>query len=414
MPIRRTTGASLRDDPVVVGVAGAVALVGLVALLARPVIPQPVADVSLWMPIDVPDLAWDRFYFAQAAVAVLRPALLLILVATPMGRRLLGRLTGWMSDSVVGAALAAVDVLVVVDVITLPISWWGRLGEDDAVAWLAEWFIVRAQTWALIGLFAAGLTFAITRWPRSWHWRSAGAAVLLAVVIPLAADLDPFGGHEGPLPDGVVRESVEAAASRAGAGDIPIRVGSGVAAAELGAYVTGIGPSRSIVLSSVLVEGFTPEQITFVAMHEFAHREHLDVYRKVLGTAAGVVIAFWILRAVLRTGGVRRQVEAARAPAARRIVISLTVVAVVHALAMPVANLASRRSEMDAEWRALELTADPAAAIAMQRFILRNGGGDPSPPPWYQGWLATHPSPAERIGLAVRYAELHGVPLPPP
>lgn len=407
------TAAARRRERIAAGFALCAASAGLLVFVAGPAPPPPASDVTSWMPATVPALRWDRLYLSRAIVEVSRPALLVLLVATRPGRRLLRRTTGWMSSSVVGAALASVNVLVAVDLLTAPVSWWGRLRTDDVVGWLAEWFVTRAQTWALVGLLAAGLTIAIRRWPGSWRWRSVLVGTALALVIPLGADLDPLAGELRALPEGPVRNAVEAAASEAGAGDVSLRVGDGAAASELGAYVSGIGPSRSIVFSSVLVDRFPPDEVAFVAMHEFAHREYLDVYRTVLGTAAGLVVGLWILGGVLEWPAVLRQVGEARAPEVRRMVVALAVVVVMHTLATPVANLASRRSEAAADWRALELTGDPDPAIRIQRSILENGGADPSPPGWYQAWLATHPSAGERIGLAVRYARLHGIDIGP-
>lgn len=408
-----TTAPPRWRERTIAGVALGLALVGLVAFVWRPPYPAPVGDVSTWMPTVVPSTAWDRLYLSKAAVAVLRPTLLVLLVATRPGRRVLSRLTGWMSSSIVAAALVAVDVLAAVDLVTLPISWWGRIGNEDGVSWLAEWVLVRAQTWALVGLLAAGLVVALRRWPRTWHWRAVLVGTALAALIPLAADLDPLAGDLQPLPEGPSRIAVESAAERAGASDVPIRTAGSTGATESGAYVSGIGPSRSLVLSSVLVERFSPDQVAFVAMHEFAHREHLDVYRRVLGTAAGLAVGTWIVMLVLKRDAVRRHVAGATAPDVRRMVVILAAVAVVYTLAAPISNLASRRSEAAADWRALEVTQDPRSAIAIQRFIMESGGADPSPPAWYQIWLATHPSAEDRIGLAVRYAELHGIPLTP-
>lgn len=394
-------------------VALGVAVVGFVAFVARPAFPVPVEDVSTWMPDRLPAVGWDRLYVATAIVTLLRPTVLVLLVGTSAGRRVLRRVTGWMSNTVLGGALAAVDVLVAIDLLALPVVWWGRTGNEGALTWFPGWFLERAQVWAVVGLLAAGLVLALRRWPRGWHWRFVLACTALAALVPLAADLDPFAGGSAPLADGPVRQAIEAAQDRAGIEEVPILVGSGSDAAELGAYVSGVGPSTKIILSTPLVEGFAPGRVAFVAMHEYAHREHLDVNRRVLGTAAGVVLGVWVIRLVLASEPTRRQVSRARAPAVRRVVIALTVVAVVHALAAPVSNLANRRAEAAADWRALETTADPESAIAMQHFLLRNGLVDPSPPAWYQAWLATYPTPAERVGLALRYAQLNGVDLSP-
>lgn len=393
-------------------VAVGLAVLGFGALVMRPVFPLPVQDVSSWLPPSPSGDAWDRLHLAHGVIAVLRPGLLIGLVASPRGRSLLLRATSWMSDSVVGAALAPVNMLVAVDLVTLPIAWWGRIAREPASAWLTDWTIAHAQTWALVGLFAAGLVLAMRRWPTTWHWRAALAGIALAALVPLAADLDPFAGDLTPLPDGPVRSAVEEGADAAGAGAIPIRVGSNAATAENGAYVGGLGPSRSIVISSELLT-FPPDQVAFVAMHEFAHREHHDLLRKVLATATGLVAGLWILRRVLASRWGREHLREAKAPDVRRMIIALVVAAVVGAVAAPISNLATRQSEAAADWRALELTGDPSSAIALQGFLVRQGAADPDPPGWYQVWLATHPSAGDRIGLALRYAQLHDLTLTP-
>lgn len=412
-----TAARSLHTDRDRTRVAlGAVCVVlaglGFAALVSRPTFPAPAGDVSAWLPSTIARSHWDRLYVAHAAITVLRPVLLVALLVTPPGRWVLRRATAWMSDSTLGATMAPVTVLVAVDLVTLPIAWWGRLSREPAGAWLADWVVTHAQTWAVVGLFAAGLVVAMRRWQTTWHWRAALVGIALAALVPLAGDLDPLADPLAPLPEGPTRLAVEAGAVAAGAEDIPILVGSGGAAAELGAYVSGIGPSRAIVLSSELL-AFPAEQVAFVAMHEFAHREHLDVHRKVLATAAGLVTGLWLLERLLRRPRVEAHLRAAVAPGPRRMIIALALAAVLSAVAAPISNLATRQSEGAADWRALEVTADPASAIGVQRYLVDRGASDPDPPAWYRNWLATHPDPGYRIGLAVRYAELHGIPLRP-
>jgi STE24 endopeptidase len=69
-------------------------------------------------------------------------------------------------------------------------------------------------------------------------------------------------------------------------------------------------------------------------------------------------------------------------------------------LSTPLQNLVSRHIEARADVHALDLTDDPDAFVAMQRDLAGTNLSDPDPPVAWQWLFASHPTTAERIGIA--------------
>ena len=69
----------------------------------------------------------------------------------------------------------------------------------------------------------------------------------------------------------------------------------------------------------------------------------------------------------------------------------------------PAQNLVSRRSEGEADWKALQTTRDPASARGLFREFAATSLGDPSPPTWAYVMLQSHPTLAQRVAMAVAW-----------
>ena len=66
----------------------------------------------------------------------------------------------------------------------------------------------------------------------------------------------------------------------------------------------------------------------------------------------------------------------------------------------PAQNLVSRRSEGEADWKALQTTRNPASARGLFREFAATSLGDPSPPTWAYVMLQSHPTLAQRVAMA--------------
>jgi STE24 endopeptidase len=81
--------------------------------------------------------------------------------------------------------------------------------------------------------------------------------------------------------------------------------------------------------------------------------------------------------------------------------------------ALPFENVVSRRYEAEADWVALRVTRDPAAARGLFERFARTNLTPPSPPAWSYVLLATHPSLDRRVAAAAAWAAVNARPASP-
>ncbi len=139
--------------------------------------------------------------------------------------------------------------------------------------------------------------------------------------------------------------------------------------------------------------------------HELANVERRHVLK---GSTWGAVLAvpgLLLVFAVVgwRTGYARPTRDAAGCDLVlRRLALAAAAAAVIGTLSAPLANSVSRAYEREADWRGLQLSRDPAADIALHQGLAERSLGVPDPPAAVSLWFGTHPSPLERIALALR------------
>ncbi len=307
-------------------------------------------------------------------------------------------------------------VLALAVVVRWPFGVWAEAVRRDEGLSVRSWTgFVRDRLLAAgmeAGLLAVALLVVVLlarRWPRWWPALAAagGAAlvVLLSLLYPVV--VEPVFAEHTPLPDGPLRQQVEALADRAGT---PVRdvlvADTSTRSTTLNASVSGLGPTRRVVLQDTLLAAMAPEEVVAVVAHEVGHAAEDDVVR---GTALGALgTASLVL--LLGTGALAWQAQAVRrgraagpvgavggAAAAGALVLVVTLVQVV---ATPVESLVSRQVERTADISAVTLTGDPLAWQQAVQTLLVTNRSDPSPPGWAQWWFGSHPTGAERVARA--------------
>src|SRR5690606_38708989 len=132
------------------------------------------------------------------------------------------------------------------------------------------------------------------------------------------------------------------------------------------AYVSGLGPTRRIVVFDTLLAQAPPAAAESVVAHELAHARHRDVAGgPLLGArgAAAMVVGWYLLGG---WGGLLRVAGAGSVTQPRAVALLVAVATVAGVLAAPAQALVSRRVEARADAHALALTGDPAGFAAMQ------------------------------------------------
>lgn len=250
---------------------------------------------------------------------------------------------------------------------------------------------------AMAGAVGAGMAELTRRWPRHWWLPAAAGSVALGTLLGALAPvlLDPLFNDFEPLPDGALRSDVTALAAQAG-----VRVGEVFSidasrrTTAANAYVTGLGPTKRVVLFDTLLDRYDRDEVRSVVAHELAHVAHRDVMRSI---AYGAIVA---APAALAAQRLSWMLSPARSGAATLPALALAG-GVVSAPTGLIANRLSRAIERRADAMAIRLAGVPEAFISFERAIALQNVADLDPPAWVTRLLASHPSTAQRIGAAL-------------
>ncbi|HEU4422755.1 MAG TPA: M48 family metallopeptidase [Pilimelia sp.] len=342
-------------------------------------------------------------------------AVALALGLTPLGAKLVtlvGRPFGdsWIAQAVLGGLI----VVLLADLVTLPFVAWRHtilvrygLSTQTWGGWAVD--VLKAYgVSAVIGAVALFGFYTITRLAPRWWWAlgAAGAAalvVLLSFILPVV--VEPVFNKFTPMEPGPLRTELLALAERDG---VPVRdvlvADASRRTRAVNAYVSGLGPTRRIVVYDTLLREAPPAEVVAVVAHELGHAKDRDVLAStVLGAlgAAMAVIGVYLLggwSGLLRAAGVSSIAEP------QAIALLVAVAALAGVLAAPAQAFLSRRVEARADAHSLALTNDPKAFEAMQRRLASVNLADPDPNRLEYAYFGTHPSTVERMAAARAYA----------
>ena len=288
----------------------------------------------------------------------------------------------------------------------------GRLGwrrrfdltEQSYGGWLIDAAIGLLVTTVLVVVAVLIVTSLARKLGRAWWPVGGGLLGLCALVFVLLQPLvvEPLRNNFSPIDDPALEADVQA---------IAVAVGVEVNAIEIrdqsrrtraaNARVTGLGPSRRIVIDDTLLDAdaFARAEVRSVVAHELAHVARSHRWKGVAWFALIVVPAAALLALILeriRPGGAA---DPALVP------VGLLVALLIFLATSPLQNAVSRRYEAEADWISLRTTDDPAAFERLIAGFVATNVGDPTRPGWVTHLLGTHPSTLERIAMARAYAE---------
>jgi STE24 endopeptidase len=346
-----------------------------------------------------------RFARPQLALGLARGGIELAALAALVRRRP-GVLSDLSTRPVVGGAVAGAGLAVALSLPPLPLAAIARrrslavgLATQSWRDWAVDLVKASAIEAALAALGGATVIAAMRRYPRRW-WAPVGAGsvvfgALLAALAPVV--LDPIFNDFTRLPDGETRSDVLELARAAG---ITVNEVYSIDASRrttaANAYVTGLGPTKRVVLFDTLLDRYSRDEVRLVVAHELAHVRHRDVPRGVLYAAIVAPAGAFAAQQISWVLSPERENPAAL-PA---LALSAAVLAAPLALT---GNRLSRAIERRADTFALRLAGSPDSFVSFERAIVLQNVADIDPPAWVTKVLATHPSTAERIGAAVAY-----------
>ncbi len=341
-------------------------------------------------------------------------ALSLLLGLTPAGARLVGAAGrpfggAWWAEVLFGG----LALLLAQEAVTLPFGARVRVVRARfglvTQGW-AGWFADRARGAVVGAALTVGALFALyatagatDRW---WAWAAGGAAaavLLLSWVAPVA--LEPLFNRFTPMEPGPLRDALLALAARdrIAVRDVLVADASRRTTA-LNAYVSGFGRTRRVVVHDTLLSTAPPREVEAVTAHELGHVRHRDVPYGTAGGALGAALAVLLVAAAAGRGPLPALAGVHRFADPRSMALLAALLTVLSAVTGPMVCAVSRRAEARADRYALRLTGDPEAFIAVQRRLAVANVGDPSPPRAAHLLFGTHPTPAQRIAEARRFA----------
>jgi STE24 endopeptidase len=388
-------------------VAAAEAARRLLSPRERPIEPAPVDLLDYFSPAEI-----------ERGSHYARPQRALSLAGTAIDLAAISYLSlrppSWLSRvggrPVAGGAAAGALLGIGLSLPTLPLVAISRrramaIGLDTQ-NW-ADWGrdLVKAQ--AISAVFAAGAGAAVVaatrRWPRTWWAPAAAGSVAFGAVLTALAPvvLAPIFNDFTPLPEGETRRDVLDLAAAAGVkvGEV-YSIDASRRTTAANAYVTGLGPTKRVVLFDTLLDRYSRDEVRMVVAHELGHVRYRDVPRNVAyaaliapATALAVQRLSWALSSERGTPATLPSLALAAG-------LVTTPVGVIG-------NRLSRALERRADQYSLELAGAPDAFVSFERTIALQNVADLKPPRWISRLMATHPPTDERIGAAVAFAASH-------
>jgi STE24 endopeptidase len=361
----------------------------------------------------------------QAAGVVSGGVMLVLLILTPGARTL----DGWARGVGAGAAeplatlvaLAAFVTCAVVlwEVIALPsaLYWsltvgrkYGRADADPTVEG-----VLGAQAHAtvvtLVAAALAGLVIESTVWlTAGWWWLATGlvVAALLAGALRAAPSVLAWLGAAEPVtrPDLAARLADLAVRARVPVAGIDEwragRSGTSSPSAASTAIVAGVGRSRRVFVSRELIQDWTDEEIAVVVAHELAHHAHHDLWRTLALDGVVLSVAFGV--AELLRGWTGSALGLTDRGALAVLPFVVLVAGATWLASTPLRHAQSRRQERSADEFALRLTGGSEAFGSALRRLSARHLVEERPAPAVRWLYHRHPTVAERLAAAERFA----------
>ena len=270
-------------------------------------------------------------------------------------------------------------------------SWLGDFGKAVVVD-------------VIIGAPIAALAlFAIHRFRHWWLvlWLGSIPLIILGVIMtPLI--IDPLFNKFEPLKDPVLRRDLLNEAARAGIeGSRVYQVNRSKQTKTMNAYMTGLGPSKRIVLYDTLLAKLDHDEILATLGHEMGHYVLHHLWKGIAFSILVSFFGFYVAQRIYERGLPRWGITDRADPAA--VPWLLLIASVITFALSPVDSGFSRYIEHEADKFGLDLThLNEAAASSMVKFC-EDSKQDPNPPRFIEWWRYSHPAAQRRIDFALSY-----------
>ena len=272
-------------------------------------------------------------------------------------------LAGWVKDQILGAILASV--------IGLPVL--------EVIYWLLR---VTGPAW--------------------WLWAAAGYVVFAivisglapVVIMPLFNKYVALGAEHADLIERLKRLAAQSGTRVSGV----FRFDMSRRTKAANAALTGIGGTRRIILGDTLLDEFTPDEVESVIAHELGHQVHNDIPAGILVSSVVTLVGLYAVALVLNWGA--RALGFSGPADVGALPLLALALGLFGVLTLPLNNAYSRWREVRADEYALATTQNPRAFAAAMTRLANQNLAEADPEPWVVFLLYSHPPIRERLAMA--------------
>lgn len=264
----------------------------------------------------------------------------------------------------------------------------------------------------LMNMLIMGAVLALCAWiytlaPR-WFWLIAWSAVTLFSLFMqyfYSQLIVPLFNKQTPLPEGELRDAIEAFAARVDFRlDNIYVIDSSKRSSKSNAYFTGFGRKKRVVLYDTLMEQLSTEEIVGVLAHEIGHYKHRHIILSSLEGFATNLLMFWLFSLFIGSD----DLASAAGCQAASFHVNLAVFSLIYTplslLLDIVTNVISRRHERQADDFAAAHGLGHAEASALRKMSAKSLA-NLTPHPLVVFTEYSHPTLAERVRALTQTAQ---------
>ncbi|MBC8243020.1 MAG: M48 family metallopeptidase [Verrucomicrobia bacterium] len=344
-------------------------------------------------------------------------AVLCILLFSGWLASLYGLVADSTGQSPWGLAIALWAVVLLLSLLSLPFSWWSQFRLEERFGFNNS----TQRTWGsdqakgVLLSFAIGVPLlALILWlveatGDTWWLCAWGVVVIFRLLMSVLAPIFilPLFNKFTPLPDGGLKERLDALAKRTGFVNAGIQVMDGSKRSKHStAFFTGLGKGRKIALFDTLVEQLSEAELEAVLAHEIGHFKLKHVPKMIAWSFVTTLIGFWALSLLAGQAGFAGAFGFGAGIAPVFLLFGLLAGTVTFWLS-PLSSLWSRKFEYQADAFAAEAVGGSEPMITALRKLHRENLSNLTPHPWYSGFHYDHPALLEREA-ALNTAETGG------
>lgn len=264
----------------------------------------------------------------------------------------------------------------------------------------------------LISLVLGGVLLALIVWFYTWagtyFWLYAwGAVTLFSIFMGMFYSqlIVPLFNKQTPLPEGTLRDKIQAFAGEVGFKLDNIYVIDGSKrSTKANAYFTGLGPKKRVVLYDTLIKELSEEEIVAVLSHEIGHYKKRHTLRSMGFSILQMGFILWLFSLCVNDAALSMALGGERAYFQLGLVAFAILYSPLSLVLGILMNVWSRRNEYEADAFATRYGEGDHLISGLKKISVK-ALSNLTPHPLYEYIYYSHPSLLKRVGAIKRIHE---------